>query len=68
MARDKAKDDKYFNCDQEHEFTYVSNLYIDSDKIHSFLKNQCSSNKIKYSTHTKVYQLIKDEFGYSMPN
>lgn len=26
MSRDKAKDDKYFNCQQEHELEYVSSL------------------------------------------
>ncbi len=67
MARDKAKDDKHFNCDQEHEFKYVSDLYIDNKKVYQFLKNQCG-NKINYSTHAEVYQLIKNEFGYPIPN
>ena len=26
MARDKTKDDKFFNCSEEHEFEYVSGL------------------------------------------
>lgn len=67
MARDKTKDDKYFNCNQEHELTYVSNLYTYSRIVHQFLKNQCG-NRINYSTHAEVYQLIKDELGYPIPN
>jgi hypothetical protein len=67
MARDKAKDDEYFNCDQEHEFTYVANLYADHDKVYNFLKDQCGK-KINYSTHAEVYQLIKDELGYPVPS
>ena len=27
MARDKAKDDKHFNCTQAHETDYVAGLY-----------------------------------------
>ena len=27
MARDKAKDDQLFNCQQEYEIDYVANLY-----------------------------------------
>ena len=67
MARDKAKDDKHFNCSEEHEFNYVSGLYPDKDKVYSFLKKKCQSNAIKYSTHLEVYELIKKELGYSIP-
>ena len=46
MARDKAKDDKYFNCSQEHEINYVSGLYAKSSEIKSFLIIQCRNGKI----------------------
>ncbi len=72
MARDKAKDDKHFNCSQEHEFTYVSGLYSDKTadkiKVYLFLKKKCEDGSIKYSTHYEVYGMIKDEIGYPIPN
>ena len=67
MARDKAKDDKHFNCSQEHEFTYVSELYKGSISVYEFLKKKCKDGGIKYSTHMEVYQMIKNELGYSIP-
>jgi len=67
MARDKAKDDKYFNCGQEHEFDYVSGLYAEKEKVYDFLKKKCSDKTISYSTHLEVYKLIEKELGYSTP-
>jgi len=68
MARDKARDDKFFNCEQEHEDNYVSNLYgINHSLISVFLKTACENNTIKYSTHTAVYELIKTKLGFSIP-
>ena len=67
MVRDKAKDDKYFNCSQEHEKDYVSNLYTNSKEVYDFLVIQCNSNEIHYSTHKEVYELIKKELGYPIP-
>ena len=68
MARDKAKDDKFFNCQQEHEDHYVANLYSDSKKVSEFLEEKCNSGEIKYSTHKQVYEMIKKELGFSIPN
>ncbi|MDY0180726.1 hypothetical protein [Aliarcobacter skirrowii] len=69
MARDKARDDKFFNCKQEHEDGYVAGLYgSNKDKVSAFLSKKCSDNIIKYSTHKEVYSLIKEELGYSLPN
>ena len=68
MGIDKGKDDKYFNCSQEHEFKYVSELYDDKDSVYNFLKEKCKNGNIKYSTHSEVYQMIKDELGYPIPN
>ncbi|MCF8002033.1 MAG: hypothetical protein K9K32_05395 [Halanaerobiales bacterium] len=68
MGRDKSKDDKYFHCDQDHEINYVSDLYTDSEKVKSFLEQQCKLGNISYSTHKDVYKLIKDKLGFSIPN
>lgn len=68
MARDKAKDDKYFNCSEEHENNYVSSLYGDNQTTVSvFLETECEDNTINYSTHMEVYELIKNELGYAIP-
>lgn len=69
MARDKARDDKFFNCKQEHEDKYVAGLYgINKDRVTTFLSNKCLDNTINYSTHKEVYNLIKEKLGYPLPN
>jgi len=68
MARDKARDDIFFNCQEEHEDNYVSNLYLDSDTVKKFLSDKCADKTIKYSTHKAVYELIEDELGFPLPN
>lgn len=68
MGRDKSRDDKFFNCKQEHEDHYVANLYSDSKKVSDFLEKKCASSAIKYSTHKEVYDLIKRELGLSIPD
>ncbi len=69
MARDKKKDDKFFNCSEEHEFAYVSGLYQNKSKVYDYLKKQCKpGGKISYSTHMEVYKMIKDDLGYPIPN
>jgi hypothetical protein len=67
MARDKARDDKYFSCSEQHEIDYVSGLYDESDEVREFLKKRCDDGTIHYSTNLEVYQLIKDELGYDIP-
>lgn len=68
MARDKAKDDKLFNCSQEHELNLVANHYgVNKQKVYLFLTNGCLTNKIHYSTHMQVYKMIYNEFGYPIP-
>ena len=69
MARDKAKDDKYFNCSQDSEHDYVAGLYSADRRpgVRSFLKSSCANNTINYSTHLKVYELIRDNLGYAIP-
>jgi len=68
MARDKSKDDKYFNCKQEHEFEYVSGLYEEKDKVYDYLKAECEDSIVKYSTHEEVYKMIEKDLGYPVPN
>lgn len=69
MARDKARDDKYFNCAQESEHEYVAGLYPKEQRatVREFLKEACADNSIKYSSHLEVYELIAEELGYEIP-
>lgn len=68
MGRDKAKDDKYFNCSQQHEIDYVAGLYKEKEKVRNFLITKCKDGTIKNNTHKEVYQLIEKELGYPIPN
>ena len=70
MARDKSKDDKMFNCGQQYEHDYVAGLYsIDRrPSVRTFLANGCRHNTIYHSSHYKVYELIKQNLGYSIPD
>lgn len=70
MARDRSRDNRLFNCEQQHEHDYVVGLY-NVDKrpgIRSFLTNACRQNLIYHSTHQQVYELIKKNLGYSIPD
>ncbi len=68
MGRDKARDDTYFNCEQEWEISYVANLYGENkDNVRRSLEKWCREGKLKYSTHMQVYQLIKRELGLEIP-
>lgn len=68
MARDKAKDDLYFNCSQPHEKAYVANLYPGAvDKVEKLLTRACQTNAIHKSTHKEVYALIHQELGLQIP-
>ena len=69
MSRDKARDDKYFNCQEEYELEYVSNLYGNNrERVYHFLKNKCNLGEIKYNTHKEVYKMIEKELGYKIVN
>lgn len=69
MARDKSKDDKLFSCSQSWELDYVASLYgTNKEKVAAFLKKCCEDNTIKNFTHMDVYKLIKEKFGYSIPD
>ncbi|MEE4788622.1 hypothetical protein V2K52_13990 [Pseudomonas alliivorans] len=69
MARDKAKDDKMFNCSQDHEREYVANLYDkNAENVKNFLITNCKNGAIKNSTHKAVYELIKSKLDYPVPS
>ena len=64
MAQNLSRDQKFFNCSEEHELKYVSGLYSESQKVYDYLVSNCKSGKIKYSSHAEVYALIKNELGF----
>lgn len=69
MGRDKKKDDEFFNCSQDHEIIYVARLYPGNEKkVREFLEAKCKEGLIKYFTHQQVYELIKKQLGYAIPN
>lgn len=51
-------DHEYFNCSEEHEATYVANLYTDPVAVKEFLKIKCKAGIISNSTHAEVYKLL----------
>jgi len=59
MASDKKRDDKFFNCDEEHEFKYVSSLYLE-DEVYEYLKDKCDDGTIIYCAHEEVYKMLED--------
>lgn len=69
MARDKGKDDKFFNCGQQSEHDYVASLYALAQRpqVRTLLQNGCSNGTIRYSTHMQVYQLIQRSLGFPIP-
>jgi len=68
MKRDKARDDKFFNCFSKHEVNYVAGLYSLRENVKKFLEEKSKDGTIKYMTHRSLYELIEKELGYPMPN
>jgi len=68
MARDRSRDQKMFNCSQEHELNYVAELYANRQEVYDFLKRACASNMIFQATHQDVYEMIKRHLRYPIPN
>jgi hypothetical protein len=66
VARDKAKDDLYFNCTQDHEAEYVAGLYPATAKkeVKDFLERACRTKLLNNATHQQVYDLIDKQLGY----
>lgn len=69
MGRDKERDDKLFNCSQEHERNYIASLYDDSKRqaVLDFISHGCSTNIIYHTTHYKVYKLIEQHLELPVP-
>lgn len=68
MGQDKATDDKYFNCNEGHEFDYVAELYPGNEQnVRNFLIKKCASGEINNSPHMAVYELIKAELELDIP-
>lgn len=68
MARDKAKDDKHFNCSEKFEHDYVAGLYPGREKdVRDFLKGSCERGDFHNTTHKDLYDLIHQKFGLLHP-
>ncbi|MDD2690316.1 MAG: hypothetical protein PHX69_00860 [Simplicispira sp.] len=68
MARDKAKDDLMFNCNQEYEHAQVASHYGgNKEAVLRFLKDSCAKGDIFRFTHAQVYQLIKEKLHLPIP-
>lgn len=67
MGSNKARDDKFFNCSEQHEIDYVCRHYKDQNGVRKLLEEKCADGTIKYSTSLEVYKLIKNEMGYEIP-
>jgi hypothetical protein len=68
MARDKRKDDQYFNCREIHELHYVTSLYEEAAVVRKFIIGQCQTGQIAYRTHNDLYALIERELGFPKPD
>ena len=67
--RDKARDDKYFDWNQDHEIEYVASRYGEhKEKVKIFLQFYKGLNprNLSYMTHEEVYKLIKDHLKLSI--
>ncbi len=58
MSVGDKKDWHEFNCSQEHEFTYVKNLYTKPNAVYQWLKEACRNGALHDSTHEEVYSLL----------
>jgi hypothetical protein len=67
MKRDKARDDRFFSCQDDHELNYVAGLYTDHKKVRQFLREKHDDGTIKYQTHSQIYELISKNLGLNIP-
>lgn len=49
----------YFNCSEDYEIDYVSNLYEDKRKVKEFIIQKCSNGTIKNWTHEELYEFLE---------
>jgi len=66
MVKNRSRDNKYFNCSEEHELRYVAGRYEEKGKVYKFLKESCANHGIYHSTHEEVYHLIESELGFTV--
>jgi len=59
MSTGDKKDWSEFNCSEEHEFTYVKNLYSTPNGVYDWLKEACDNGELNHSTHAEVYKMLK---------
>ena len=67
MSKGDKKDWHEFNCNEEHEFIYVKNLYTKPDEVYQFLKEACQKGELNHFTHEEVYELL-DRYGFKKNN
>ncbi len=68
MKRDKNKDDKYFQCNLEHEHKNIYDLYTGGeDFVKKLLNSECRKGTICNLTHLEIYELIEYELGLTVP-
>lgn len=48
-----------FNCSEDWEFRYVSELYEDPDEVRDFLEEKCDDGTINRWTHKELYDFLK---------
>lgn len=48
------RDNKFFNCSEEHELNQVSSKYRDKEKVKAFIRGKCKDKTIHYWTHEKL--------------
>ena len=60
MSTGDKKDWEEFNCSQEHEFTYVKNLYSNPSDVYDWLKEACGNEDLNHSTHKEIYEMLKN--------
>lgn len=59
-----SREQDYFNCSEEHEFTYVSGLYEEKAAVKTWLKEKCEDGTICYTKHKDLYKML-DDAGYT---
>ncbi|MCC8194489.1 MAG: hypothetical protein LIP28_07580 [Deltaproteobacteria bacterium] len=57
------RDNKYFNCGEDHEIRHVAGQYRDPEEVAAYIRQECVSGHIHYWTHEKVYALL-DKKGF----
>ena len=67
MCRDKKMENKHFDCSKEDELRYLANLYPDSKKVYSFLKQGGENKTIPNYEHKYIFLLIKSVLGFDIP-